>query len=771
MAYVCDYLLITALADENTALEEALVAAHASPTGRVRQPGAPTTKEWRLPHTLGTLVVLTTSLPAMGLESTRDATRQLLEQFAPSYIGFVGIAGAATDEGTRPGRILLAESIWYYEPGKIVDGGTQHRGAIHRVGSLVLDRLRELDPAVTTKVGLPSSALPPLVGTVGSGEKVIASSAFRDELRLGGRNVIGYEMEGHSFADEVERALSRERWFMVRAVQDNASVAKDDTYRTLACENAAKYTVAFILDSDLTIPTIATEQPDDGRSFSADHEIAFDLGSKLVAVAPQSFLELTIARGAAFSDCRWHALVAEAYWRRSDVNGCLQWAERALRCADEHEHAVHRDVSFRLKAWANWKLGDEDDALRALTSRMSAVRDMAERGRWADLLAGIKRFASGGTNDIAAGWYQQALALKEAAGDEVGQAIALHQLGMLYVEVLDFGRARDYFNQLTDFASARTYDGATVSRCYGLLGAAWVDLMTGRLLHRKTAIERLQAVGHQLRMPITPIPSEIPLAARSLNFLLHVLAGERRRWPDEAAVRQWPLLIAAQGAVVRGESKDRWAREVLRVHGTATVAPHAVERLLSVFDTPLQQVSGAASIDRYNTFWPLSEWLRFDGTSALGCAQFLESVTRLYDAVVAKLDNQPPANRLDTVGRVAERLHDWANRARDHVLSREVNAIATIARAATSARNRLVHASPGQNRERESTALRDAAATVIREMMVLAAARWDRHSDDAVLRLDNMSVSLEPFIRRLPTGRLAVMVGRAEYYENPFAVE
>ena len=157
------------------------------------------------------------------------------------------------------GQILIADRIWYYEPGKVRDGGTEHRGPIHKGGDLLVDRLRTTDLKALSKLFPgPPEWRPPLVGTIASGEKVIASSHARDELRQSGRNVIGFEMEGHSFADEVEKAMSSEHWFMVRAVQDRADAAKNDAHRLLACDRVAEFVVVFMIDCDLCIPTQPT---------------------------------------------------------------------------------------------------------------------------------------------------------------------------------------------------------------------------------------------------------------------------------------------------------------------------------------------------------------------------------------------------------------------------------------------------------------------------------------------------------------------------------
>src|SRR5262249_5260675 len=148
----------------------------------------------------GQLSILTASLLDMGLDESRDWTQRLLKHVVPSFVGFLGVAGAAS-ESTSFAAILIANKIWYYNPAKVRDESRQYRGDQHTSGRVCLDRLKSLDLTLLGKT-FPGSGpwQAPLVGTIASGEEVVASSERRDELTAAGRNVIGFEMEGHSFA-------------------------------------------------------------------------------------------------------------------------------------------------------------------------------------------------------------------------------------------------------------------------------------------------------------------------------------------------------------------------------------------------------------------------------------------------------------------------------------------------------------------------------------------------------------------------------------------
>src|SRR4051812_40520111 len=105
----CDYLILTALDDERTSLETILEKIGATKIRRVRHSEAVTAFEWHVPQALGTLIVHTACIHGMGNEAAGEVTRGLLQSIRPKFIGFVGIAGAATPMDF--GQVLIAERV------------------------------------------------------------------------------------------------------------------------------------------------------------------------------------------------------------------------------------------------------------------------------------------------------------------------------------------------------------------------------------------------------------------------------------------------------------------------------------------------------------------------------------------------------------------------------------------------------------------------------------------------------------------------------------
>lgn len=251
--FSCDYLLITALDDEALALHDALRAVGGSGPEPTSTPTSPTSLHWRVQSEFGPLDILTSSLLEMGQDAAGEWTGALLDVFEPRFVGFLGIAGAASDD-TPHSAVLLADRVWYHQRAKMMEDRVEYRGPIHVSGRYLLDRLKHVN--LTRLAELFPDSPPwtrPLWGTIASGEEVVASRERRDRLRAGCRDLIGIEMEGHSFADRAEKALGSERWFMVRAVQDRADEHKTDEFRQLACNRAAQFTVGFLLGCNLVL--------------------------------------------------------------------------------------------------------------------------------------------------------------------------------------------------------------------------------------------------------------------------------------------------------------------------------------------------------------------------------------------------------------------------------------------------------------------------------------------------------------------------------------
>jgi len=747
----CDYLLLTALDDEAAALSSALSQVAPVPPLRVRVRNAPTMQQWFVQQSLGKIEVLTSSLVEMGNDAARDWTRRLLEVTDPSYVGFVGIAGAATN-AIEFGDVLIAERIWFYEPAKITDTTEQFRGPIHVGGRLCLDRLKNLDLGVLTKI-FPSTTprRPAVVGTIACGEKVVASEVRRDALTAAGRNVIGFEMEGHSFADEVEKAVGRDRWFMVRGVQDKAVASKSDEHRQRAAKNAAQYTVAFIVDADLCIPSSATPGDSSDSGTSTLRNDVEDLASlrfakRLAEVDPAAFVD-TISGFApnSMSDI-WWTLQAEAYWALGEAQKCRDFATKAV------EHAPHSSgmdaglaKANRLLAWAMWRTGDAKGASKLLRDHIGKVVDLAERGRWADLLASVTRMLGEDTsNALALGWYHQAFSIKDAANDFLGCAMALKQIAFLHAEMSNWAAAYDNFELLVKHASTKQYVGADVSKCYGKLGTIWTDLVQSvgaRWTVAQTEIENIRESFSSHRT--LPANQELRLTTVALQLLSETRQNEQPKIPDRLTRYYWPAVIGGQAMVLQGKSIDAAVAFVDSSKDQPSFSKRFLIPLLTALDATrsLEPASKAIKVERAtrsSVFSPLGEWLDTPRDNLYSAARFLEAIGGLYGAIVCALGDLEPRQRT-SMGANASMMLEWAKENPTHLLAGEVTDISEIIRNAVPLRNRAFHAGPGDMPDKFGPELIAYADKVCNRIVLLRKAFWI-DADKSLLDLSGIQI-------------------------------
>lgn len=758
-----DYLLLTALAEEDAALSEALHAVKARDPERARYPGAPSGLRWAVEHSFGTLRVLTAALYGMGEEKAREWTRLLLQCVEPQFVGLIGIAGAA-NPAAEFGQILLAERIWYYEPAKITPTGIEDRGAEHRTEGLLIDRLRHTDRGKLQQL-FPETGPwgPPLVGVIASGEKVVAHDGVKDEILKRNWKVIGFEMEGHGFANEVVRALGSEKWFMVRSVSDRADKTKSDDYRKLACSRAAQYAVGFMLDSDLCVPhqaTAAAIHAADRRASApaGDSQLLQLMNALAIAFAeraPDDFLAIVERTIGAAIPTELRVAQAIAHWRRDDAGSCRAVCEELLQGVAGHEPlSSSATVAARLLAWSLLRLGEAAAARKLLEKRFGAVADLSERGRWADLLAQCCRFGDTADQALALSWYAQARLLKAEGGDYFGEVIALQQMARACLERFDYDGCEAYYREATAVTASRDFPQRTTCDVTSQLGLTWLDLIARGDLNLRLARRRLAHAGALLRdLPAGALERDLRAAAAAMSNLLEVLMGATNRavgWQDVNAM--WATVVYGQVRVQCGEDPGVVTNDVMQqATGRPSIAPRAIPGLLALFKPtePPPRCRGITAVECQ--FWPLSEWVRLampgDGV------RVIEGLVSLYSLIVERLvAGDAPERREASLGldKLVTALAHFGHEHPKLALAREVAAVATIVRQAIPLRNRWAHALPGGADAGLAADLDRFAASALREARLLRSAAW---IDDTAIEMGGERIDLAPAVEWEPATR------------------
>ncbi|GIF75196.1 hypothetical protein Asi02nite_47140 [Asanoa siamensis] len=184
------------------------------------------------------LRVAVESLHGMGNPGAAGSGGTVLARWGARRLLLVGIAGGIGAAGVGFGDVLVPDQIVGYESGKVRDDGVLRRPEVYRPDFTLLTAARAVRPADW------APARPVHVGTVLSGEKVIASREVLDELRAGWPRAVGVEMESLGTALAAYRAGGG--FLMVKGVSDLADAGKDDRWRGHAADAAARFTLALL---------------------------------------------------------------------------------------------------------------------------------------------------------------------------------------------------------------------------------------------------------------------------------------------------------------------------------------------------------------------------------------------------------------------------------------------------------------------------------------------------------------------------------------------
>lgn len=198
----------------------------------------------------------------MGLTTSAMATLGAVEKYRPSLVVFVGIAGGFKD--VEIGDVVVADKVYPYETGKVIDGGFQSRSDTRTVPASLTNIARKL------RVDFPQRDYRLLVGAIASGEKVVADIASEEleRIRSHAGDSLAVEMEGSAVLGAIDRAAVDSDYFLVRGISDLIA-GKSDTDaqggQERAIANARDTTRLLIMAWDATAKVsvpVAQTRPD-----------------------------------------------------------------------------------------------------------------------------------------------------------------------------------------------------------------------------------------------------------------------------------------------------------------------------------------------------------------------------------------------------------------------------------------------------------------------------------------------------------------------------
>jgi nucleoside phosphorylase len=197
--------------------------------------------------------VVVVLLPSMGEISAANAVTDTIARWNPRFVLMVGIAGGIPQNDLDLGDVVVADQIIGYEYGKVTEDGIKPRDRVYPVSALLLDRVRNFwDESWAQQVNVPrpdsaTRAVSKLfIGPIASGNKVIASTEFRQRLKTRWPKLVALEMEGEGvFAAVFDRPQIRNT-LVIRGICDMADERKSDEWQEYAANAAAAFTVSFL---------------------------------------------------------------------------------------------------------------------------------------------------------------------------------------------------------------------------------------------------------------------------------------------------------------------------------------------------------------------------------------------------------------------------------------------------------------------------------------------------------------------------------------------
>jgi nucleoside phosphorylase len=250
-----DFAIITALAIEREA-----VVARLEGVRRISDPDDP------YAFYLGTIslgdksnyTAVVMQLLEMGnIEAAASATA-VLKRWKPKHVLMVGIAAGIAKNGVRIGDVIVASSIYYYEPGKRKEGREERRPRTFVVDRVLYGKALNYEAAEwkdNINVAPPGKRIGFVpkahFGPIASGEKVIADEGTIDQFLSEVSKLVGVAMEGAGVAQSAEN--NQCGFLEIRGASDlGDKKKKDNKWRPFAAHAAAAFAIGFLKSKPVT---------------------------------------------------------------------------------------------------------------------------------------------------------------------------------------------------------------------------------------------------------------------------------------------------------------------------------------------------------------------------------------------------------------------------------------------------------------------------------------------------------------------------------------
>lgn len=175
------------------------------------------------------------------VDAAISATRAIARH-DPDVILVAGICGGFGDRHVGLGDVLVSSAIVDYEFQKITTEGTIPRLRNYSAGKELVAAAER----AKTSWHPPNPAAKCLVGPLFSGDKVVVSQGFVDEIQRWCGAALGIEMEGAGVAAAAD--VAKKPFIVVRGVADLATASKSDEFQQEAADAAADFAWSLIAE-------------------------------------------------------------------------------------------------------------------------------------------------------------------------------------------------------------------------------------------------------------------------------------------------------------------------------------------------------------------------------------------------------------------------------------------------------------------------------------------------------------------------------------------
>jgi nucleoside phosphorylase len=234
-----------------------------------------------------------------GQLNAAAATIKVLNDFMPEWLLLIGITGKLKDE-IQFGDVLVADQVIDYELGKLLEFD---RSQIRQVGYQCSARLIDFAKAVSAgrwatniagkrpdgRDGDPKA----YIGTMFSGNKVVAAQGFADELRALHPMALGVEMEAAGVTAMLKTTPNPPEFLMIKSAVDKCDRKKSDRWHAYGAEAAARFCHALLKSAVKLAP-----KPIDYESLKSLVQSRLAAGSQIAFnEAEERMLENYVKRG------------------------------------------------------------------------------------------------------------------------------------------------------------------------------------------------------------------------------------------------------------------------------------------------------------------------------------------------------------------------------------------------------------------------------------------------------------------------------------------